>query len=457
MALNLTMFIKAPKAAYLTLGCRVNQYETQCIREELEREGFMLGSIDEPCDVYVINTCAVTAESVRKGRQAIRRALRQKEQNPNAIVCVCGCYAQGSFKDGISLPQGIDVLAGNSRKNALAKEILRLYQKKSENRNPLDLREDIAIVRQYETLSLCRSHNARAFVKIEDGCNSFCSYCYVPLVRGRVRSRPLDEVKREVLALTENGYREVVLTGIETGAWGEDLEGTNSLCDLVEAIHSIPGLERIRFGSLKPSLFSDDFCQRLRDMSKVLPHFHLSLQSGSDSILQKMNRKYGRAEEEAAINSIYAAFPDAGLSADFICGFPGETEADFLDSVSLVRKAGLLHTHIFPFSPRAGTRAETMEQTVSEEEKKERCAYLLKEAKKSSLTFAEKRVGKQYHVLCERIKDGNMLGYTENFIYTKTPVPSSVQVGEIYSVRLTKDSGFSVETLTVLGEMLSKG
>ncbi len=449
------MCINEKTAAFLTLGCRVNQYETQCIREELEKNGFREVPFDKEADVYVVNTCAVTAESVRKGRQMIRRALRMKEKNPSALLCVCGCFSQGTQED--ELLASADIITGNTGKNRLASFIIVESGKSPENRERVDLREDISRVRSYEEMSLCRSHNARAFVKIEDGCNSFCSYCYVPLVRGRVRSRNLQDVKREVETLSANGYREIVLTGIETGSWGEDLEGDKTLLDLVKEVSLVKGVERIRFGSLKPSIFTEEFCKSLSEIPCVLPHFHLSLQSGSDNTLSAMGRRYTRREEEKAVSSIYRYFPDAGLSADLICGFPGETKADFEDTVSLVKSAGFLHTHIFPYSVRKGTRAEKMEPKVSEEEKKERCAKLLKIAKEESLRFAEKRTGKVYQVLCERIRDGFMLGYTENFIYTKTPVTGNVKVGDIYPVRLTDKTEFSVETLIVSGEMAENG
>ena len=448
-ALNSTTFIKMKKIAFITLGCRVNQYETQTVREAFQKAGYKEMSFDELCDIYFINTCAVTGESVRKARQMIRRALRKKEEKPDAVICVCGCFSQGIWDQNDPLLSPVDVLAGNTQKGELASLLIRLAEKAPAERKKLDLREDISKVREYEESSLSRSHNARAFLKIEDGCNSFCSYCYVPLVRGRVRSRKEEDIRSELCRLTENGYREVVFTGIETGAWGTDLGTGESLVSLVEKLCDTKGLERIRFGSLKPDLFTDDFCHRLAALPKVMPHFHLSLQSGSDDVLRTMGRRYSRADEEKAVDTIYRYFPDAGLSADIICGFPGETEKDFLQSADLLKKAKMLHTHIFPFSPREGTRAAKMPQTVSEEEKKIRCAHLLAVAKEESAAFAEKRVGKSYDVLCERIRDGYFFGYTENFVYTKTLATKEHKVGSVYSVTLSEKKSFSVETMTV--------
>ncbi len=436
--------------AVQTLGCRVNQYETQAIREALLKEGFEEKSFDEPCGVYLVNTCAVTEESEKKSKKLLRRALRFREADPEAVVCVCGCFSQGAGEDPVF--SKVDLIAGNTEKSRLAAHLARLFETPSHLRERVDLRCDIAKPMPYEPMQVSRSHNARAFVKIEDGCNSFCSYCYVPLVRGRVRSRGIEEVCREVSRLAENGYREIVLTGIETGAWGEDLGEGQSLATLVERVCQTEGIERIRFGSLKPTVFTPEFCHRLSELPKVMPHFHLSLQSGSTAVLSAMRRRYDREAEEIAIDTIYRYFPDAGLSADLICGFPGEREEDFLDTVSLVKKARLLHTHIFPFSPRKGTLAYKMKETVSQEEKKERCAHLLQIAKESSLDFAAARQGREYSVLCERIRDGFALGYTENFMYTKTPVTPCHQVGRIFSATLESRCDFTVESMTVLAK-----
>ncbi len=445
------MYINDKKTfALATLGCRVNQYETQVIREDLIRLGWEEVGFDDVASAYLVNTCAVTAESVRKGKQMLRRALRRKEANPDCIVCICGCFSQGAGDDPIL--EQVDLVAGNTQKGTIPNRLEELISTPIEKRTRQDLRQDIARVKQYEELSLCRSHNARAFVKIQDGCNSFCSYCYVPLVRGRVRSRGKIDILNEVSRLSQNGYQEIVLTGIETGAYGEDFSEPASLPSLVEEISTVSGIERIRFGSLKPSLFTDEFCSRLAVLNQVMPHFHLSLQSGSDRVLAAMRRKYGREEALRAIDTIYRYFPDAGLSADLICGFPGEKESDFLDTVSLVEEARLLHTHIFPFSPREGTRAYEMPDDVPSEEKKRRCAYLLSKAKEMSVEFAQKREGRIYRVLCERIRSGFAFGYTENFIYTKTPAGSDLAVGEVFPTVLSSERTFSVETMTVVGK-----
>ena len=440
--------------AFLTLGCRVNQYETEAVREKLLAAGFTEVPFEEKSDVYFINTCAVTGESGRKSRQMIRRALRRKEEDPLVIVCAAGCYTQGQWNEEDELLARVDLLFGTAGKSRIADEILRLCGERTRER--ADFLTDVSREKEYDPISVSRSVNARAFLKIQDGCNSFCSYCFVPLVRGRVRSRDPEEIAREARRLAENGYREIVLTGIETGAYGEDRGGKAALADLALRLAGICGVERIRFGSLKPTVFTDDFCTALSSEPKIMPHFHLSLQSGSSEVLTAMRRRYDRAEEMRAVERIRRAFPDAGLSADLIVGFPGETEAQYSESESLVREAGLLHTHIFPYSPRKGTAAASFPDQIPEDVKRDRAARLLAAARESSLSFAAVREGREYRVLCERIQEGVMTGYTENFLYTSTPVPESVAVGSVVPVVLKRASRFSVETLIVEGKLAAE-
>lgn len=454
------MCIESKTFSLATLGCRLNQYETECIREALLHEGLREASEGEASDLYVINTCAVTAESERKSRQLLRRALRHKEEDPNVLICVCGCASQSEWNraPSDSVFSAADVICGNTQKSALATLLRRLVNTPAQERKPQDLREDISRVRDYEALRLADSRNARAFVKIEDGCDSFCAYCLVPFVRGRVRSRPTYEILSEVRRLAAAGFHEVVLTGIETGAYGKDLAGGEDLPSLAKKISAVQGIERIRFGSLKPTLFTRDFCTRLCAVPKVMPHFHLSLQSGSDRVLSAMGRGYGRKEEESAIDEIVRAFDDVALSADFICGFPGENDEDFAQTVSLLEYAHLLHAHIFPFSPRRGTRAEKLGDTVPPEVKNARCRTLLDVARTSSEMFAKARTGREYRVLCERVRDSFAFGYTENFIYTKTKVPAgtTLPVGTVFSAVLDEETSFSVETMTCLAHFAQK-
>lgn len=445
------MSIENKTCAFLTLGCRVNQYETQAIREKLLAAGLKEVSFDEKSDVYVVNTCAVTGESARKSRQMIRRALRRKEEDPDVLVCAAGCYTQGEREHPDELLREVDLLFGTSDKSRIPEAILQLLaDRKQSVQNHL---RDVSHERVYDPMEVSGSVNARAFLKIEDGCNSFCSYCYVPLVRGRVRSRPEEEILAEAQRLCDNGYREIVLTGIETGAYGEDRGERDALAVLAAKVSMIPALKRIRFGSLKPTVLTENFLSALSGTEKIMPHFHLSLQSGSDRVLSAMRRRYDRRDEEEAIERIRRYYPDAGLSADLIVGFPGETESDFLETDALISHAGLLHSHIFPYSQRRGTPAADMCDQLPAPVKKDRAARLLKTAKSASLRFAEERQGRRYSVLCEKCVDGYAYGYTENFIYTRTPVLRQIPAGEIVSVSLGGERTFSVETMTVTGKM----
>ena len=445
------MSTDSPSFAAVTLGCRVNQYETQSFREQLISHGFSEKKFDDLCDVYIVNTCAVTGESARKSRQMIRRALNVKQTHPDVFVCVTGCFVQGAYPDAKNDPlfENVDLVCGNPEKEKLASLIL-------EHQKTVAL-SDLTHRRLYPHLSISSFKNTRAFVKIEDGCDSFCTYCYVPFVRGRAVSRPWREIVSEVSNLAANGFHEIVLTGIETGFYGVGLDEKITLCDLVERLQGTPGLERIRFGSLKPDVFTGEFCKRLARVPEVMPNFHLSLQSGSDSVLSAMGRRYTRRTEEEAIANIYEAFPDAGLSADLICGFPGETEEDFAASSDLVTSSRLLHTHIFPYSPREKTKAASMPDQIPEEIKRDRCARMLEAAKASSLNFARKRKGTAYRILCEKCKDGVAYGYTENFVYTATPVPYPVPVGEFFLSVLTDEIRFSTESMTVSGKFSEIG
>ena len=432
------------KLSAITLGCRVNQYETQAICEKLFSFGFERADKEDEADLYLINTCAVTAESVRKDRQTIRRILRIKQTREDVVICVCGCFPQGDEWDLES--NGIDLIAGNSRKSEIAEILFDLCHQLPSDRRQIDLREDINLVRKFESLSVSGSRNARAFIKIEDGCNSFCSYCYVPLVRGRVRSRPLAEIICEAQRLAENGYAEIVLVGIETGAYGNDFNDHTDLISLVTRLHEIPNIKRIRFGSLKPTVFTDDFCSRLSQLPKVMPHFHLSFQSGSDKVLARMGRRYGREEEFKSIDCIRRYYPNVGLSADFICGFPGENEEDFLASESLVRYAGLLHTHVFPFSPRKGTRAASFSDPVDDIVKRERCARLSDAARECAVLFHKQRIGRIVNVLCEKTQNGIVSGYTEEFMHVNAP-DDNFRVGEIISLEISNKYHFAADML----------
>lgn len=413
------------KIGILTLGCRVNQYESDAIAERLEKKGYQVTPFDESCDACIINTCTVTAESDSKCRKAIRRALRI-----GIPVAVIGCFVQGAG-DEEELKK-VNYLSGNRNKGEVADYMPRILAGEH-----IDRRASLAGA-EYEPLSITACRYVKAYVKIQDGCNSFCSYCYVPYVRGRVRSRSEEDVIAEVKRLKESGYREIILAGIETSAYGEDKGKGEHLCRLVERIQRECCIERLRFGSINPSFFIEERLQRLANVKGVMPHFHLSVQSASDSVLGKMRRGYNSEQLYKSVEDIRKYFPDANLSCDMICGFPGESEADFEESMRFVDSADILHAHVFPYSERAGTLASKMDNKVSEYDKHRRAEKMNELAKEVHKRIFLSNVGKEYNVLAEFFKDGYALGYTENFINLKFPSKNIVK-GDVVNIKISEE------------------
>ena len=358
-------------AGIYTLGCKVNQYESEAIAEGLAAEGFTLRSPDEACTLYVINTCTVTAESDRKARQFIRRALGH---NPEAFVLVTGCLAQVDAAQIAAIP-GVDYICGNRNKMSVIPAARDLLARGQKNPAPI-LNVPTLEGAPFEPMHITRFDRTRAYVKIEDGCESRCAYCIIPRARGKIRSKAPAEVMAEVRALAEGGCREVVLTGIETSAYGRDL-GDYGLAELLRDLDRESGIGRIRLGSLDPSLIRPDFVEKIADLPTLAPHFHLSLQSGADHVLRLMRRRYSTEMACAAIERLRAAFPRLGLTADVIVGFPGETEEDFAETTDFLRRARFLDTHIFAYSRRPGTEAAEMEGQIDEAVKRRRSAALI--------------------------------------------------------------------------------
>ncbi|MBE6619827.1 MAG: tRNA (N(6)-L-threonylcarbamoyladenosine(37)-C(2))-methylthiotransferase MtaB [Ruminococcaceae bacterium] len=401
----------------LTLGCKVNQYESEAIGEALVAQGFTLCAPSEVCDVYVINTCTVTAESDRKARQFIRRAL---SHNPKALVAVTGCLAQTDAA-GIAAIPGVDYICGNRNKMSVVSALLSLCEQGHKNTSPT---VDVPSLdgADFETMSICRFGRTRAYIKIEDGCESHCTYCIIPAARGEIRSKPLEAVLDEVECLTENGCREVVLTGIETASWGRDLDGV-TLADLLEAVDRIPGIGRVRLGSLDPTLMRPAFVERIARLPSLAPHFHLSMQSGSDSVLARMKRKYNRTQALAAIERLRAAIPGVQLTTDIIVGFPGETEEDFEATMDFARRARFLMIHVFPYSKRAGTPAAAMPDQIPNAVKKQRVAALSALAADIRAQLLDELIdkGEPVSVLFETHEDGIAVGHTPDFIEMRVP------------------------------------
>jgi len=418
--------------AIVTLGCKVNQYESQAISEELERRGFEMRPSTDVCDAYIINTCTVTAESDRKARQTIRRMISRA---PHAYILVTGCYSQIS-PEAISAIAGVDYVCGSANKMTVADELCRLFeaQKKRQSASVCVGSLDNA---PFEPMSIKKFDRTRAYVKIQDGCESKCTYCTIPYSRGPIRSKPFVDVIREVKDLVAGGCREVVLTGIETGSYGVDLPDGQDLAELLCSIDKLEGIGRVRLGSLDPAIIRPDFVNRIKDLECLAPHFHLSLQSGSDRILALMKRKYNSKQALRAIELLRQAMPNAQFTTDIITGFPHESDDDFAASCEFVKKARFLMVHAFPYSKRQGTPAAKMDGQVAESLKHDRVRTL-------NLISAEVRAGildeavnhnDRVEVLFESHDKGYAYGHTANFIEVKVKSDRSMH-GELHTVKL---------------------
>lgn len=398
------------KAALHNLGCKVNAYEMEAMQQMLEEAGYETVPFAPGADVYIINTCTVTSIADRKSRQMLHKA---KKMNPRAVVVAVGCYVQAS-KEELEADEAVDLVIGNNRKKDIVK-ILEEYEKSRAEEFVIDVNH----TGEYENLSITRTaEHTRAYIKVQDGCNQFCSYCIIPYVRGRVRSRRPEDVADEVRRLAENGYREVVLTGIHLSSYGIDL-GT-SLLELIKAVHETEGIERIRLGSLEPRIITEEFARELASLPKVCPHFHLSLQSGCDATLKRMNRRYTAEEYAEKCGLLRRYFDDPALTTDVIVGFPGETKEEFETTRAFLEDLKLYETHIFKYSRRKGTRADAMPDQVSDEEKGERSAVLLALNEKNREAFENRRAGREDQVLFEEYVslDGRdyYVGHTREYV-----------------------------------------
>ncbi len=431
------MSYAAFKVGVYTLGCKVNQYESEAIAEALQKLNIQTASANEKCDAYVINTCTVTSESDRKAKQFIRRALKK---DPDALVVVTGCFAQIS-PESVARITGVDYVVGNTKKMLVADLILNYIN--SGRKKPQEAKifiEDIENA-PFEPMTITHFDRTRAYVKIEDGCENRCTYCIIPKARGIVRSKQPSEVIAELRTLCGGGCKEIVLTGIETASYGKDLT-SYSLADLLEDIGAIEGLGRVRLGSLDPSLMKQNFVDRIARLPYVAPQFHLSLQSGSDKILALMKRKYNRQMALDAIRRIRAAITGVQFTTDVIVGFPGETEEDFLDTVSFVKEARFLMLHVFTYSKRPCTLAANMKDQVDESIKKERSAILIElgNAVRSEILSEIASSNPTVEVLFESYEDGFAYGHTDNFVEVKAPSDEPLH-SEIRQVVITSSVG----------------
>lgn len=413
------------KAALHNLGCKVNAYETEAMQELLEEAGYEIVPFHEEADVYVINTCSVTNMADRKSRQMIHRA---RKKNPDAVIVAAGCYVQAQSDAG-EHDENIDVIIGNNKKQDLV-SILDAYFEET-GRGQVQEVIDINHTKEYENLHLSRTaEHTRAYLKVQDGCNQFCTYCIIPYARGRVRSRDKMEVVREVETLAANGYREVVLTGIHLSSYGMDFKDesgvqTENLLSLIRAVHEVEGIARIRLGSLEPRIITEEFAEALSSMPKICPHFHLSLQSGCDATLKRMNRRYSAEEYYEKCGILRKYFQNPALTTDVIVGFPQETEEEFLESKRFVDKIDFYETHIFKYSKRQGTKAAVMDGQVPEQTKTVRSNEMLAMNEEKQRRYEEMWTGQEVEVLFEEIteKGGERfaVGHTKEYLRIMVP------------------------------------
>ncbi len=414
-------------AALHNLGCKVNSYETEAMQQLLEEAGYEIVPFHEKADVYIINTCSVTNIADRKSRQMLHRA---KKQNPDAVVVAAGCYVQAAAEE-LKADLAVDVIIGNNKKQELVPILEEYFKDKSDSSHVIEISE----THEYERLSIHKiADHTRAFLKVQDGCNQFCSYCIIPYTRGRVRSRRSDEVVAEVRELAAAGYQEVVLTGIHLSSYGVDFkeeEKKENLLSLIKQVHEVEGIRRIRLGSLEPRIITEEFAQALASMPKFCPHFHLSLQSGCDKTLKRMNRHYTTEEYAAGCDILRKYFDNPAITTDVIVGFPGETEEEFETTRAFLERIGFYEMHIFKYSRRAGTRADRMPDQIPEQVKSVRSEILLKLEKQMSKAYRESFLGRNKTVLLEEKTEINgreyMIGHTMEYVKAVVPYEENLK------------------------------
>ena len=398
------------KVAFYTLGCKVNQYDTEAVLEKFKAANYEVVDFSDYADVYVVNTCTVTHLSDRKCRQMLRKT---KKINENSILVAMGCYAQiaaDKIKDQVS---EIDIIIGTDKRNQIV-EVVEAFEK--DRAETINLVSDIMDVNEFEEMTISHlGERTRVYIKVQEGCNNYCSYCIIPYTRGKIRSRKEEQVVEEVTKLANLGFKEIILTGIHVLAYGKDLGNTN-LIQLLKRVHEVEGIERIRMSSIEPVAITKEFIDALRELPKVCHHFHLSLQSGSDRVLKRMNRKYTTADYLRSVEDLRSLWPDVAITTDIIVGFPGETDEEFEETVAFVEKVKLAQIHIFPFSPREGTPAAKMKEQIAPEIKEKREKELATKEKELRLAYMKQFVGQEMEVLFEKAQDGKVSGYTSNYL-----------------------------------------
>ena len=400
---------QSKKVAFVTLGCKVNQYESNAMAQKFIDKNYKICDIEDSPDIIIVNTCTVTNIADRKSRQLLRKV---KEENPNSVVVACGCYVQVA-KDKIDEIEEIDISIGNSEKKDIVQIVENYIYQKEKINNIFDINKEKDFS---EMGAVTYTEKTRATIKIQDGCNNFCTYCLIPYARGRVRSRKKENIIKEVEEVAQKGIQEIVITGIHIASYGLDFSENYKMIDLLEDLNKIDGIKRIRLGSLEPSLITEEFTQRLSKLEKICNHFHLSLQSGCDETLKRMNRKYTTKEFREVAKRLRSYFKDANLTTDIIVGFPGETNEEFTKTYEFLKEIKFYKMHVFKYSPREGTPASKMPNQVDGKTKEERSQKLIELSDKNQEEYNKKYFSEPQEVLFEEQKDGIWTGYTTNYV-----------------------------------------
>lgn len=438
------------KVAFYTLGCKVNQYETNAMIEQFMKKGYEIVNFEEKADIYIINTCTVTNMADRKSRQILRRV---KERNREAIVVACGCYAQVAKEELEKIPE-IDLIYGTNEKNKIAdyiEENVSLGTFPNETfvtMQTVNNAKVTDVMYQKEFLDFgttLYTEKTRAVIKVQDGCDRFCSYCIIPYARGHVRSRKTESVIEEIEGVAKEGIKEVVITGIHVASYGKDFKEDIRLIDLLEKVNEVEGIERIRLGSIEPTIVTEEFLERLTKLEKICDHFHLSLQSGCDETLKRMNRRYTTEEFKKSTQLLKKAYPNVALTTDIIVGFPGETEEEFEKTYQFLKDINFYRMHVFKYSPRKGTKAESMENQVEGNLKEQRSRRLIELSNENEKEHNKKYIGKEVEVLFEEKEGDYIKGHTTNYMVVK--VPYREVENTIQKVRVKKE-----ENLELIGE-----
>ena len=428
------------KLLSLRFGCKVNQYETNAMIQKFEESGYEIVDFNEISDVYIINTCTVTNMSDRKSRQMLRRA---KEINPNSIVVAVGCYVQVAKEDIEKIPE-IDFALGTNEKTNIVEYVEKFIKENLQ----IDL-DDVMHSKEYKEFgNITYTEKTRAVIKVQDGCDRFCSYCIIPYARGRVRSRNYKEIINEITSIAKKEIKEVVITGIHIASYGKDFEEDYRLINLLEDINKIDGIERIRLGSIEPLLITKEFLERLKKLEKICPQFHLSLQSACDDTLTRMNRRYNIEEFKNITNMIRNAYPDSILTTDIIVGFPGETEEEFNTTLENLKEINFYKMHVFKYSPRKGTKAAVMKNQIPGDIKEKRSKILIELSDNNEMKYQKDYIGKEVKVLFEEEKNGMYIGHTANYIMIKVKSDKCI-TNKILKVKLLEE-----QDLELIGEII---